>query len=169
MEVALLADENSRTEFRVEQSEKRLYQIGDHLPSDPPSPLWEGKIEWNGDDARFRVRTSDGPSQKGAIKVPSRSEAIEHLLSTLWNGNTRAVGSAAEIEVVGHRVVHGGPKCDEPTRLTAEVKAEIAKVSVFAPLHNRAELEGMAIVENCWEGYMQVAVFDTGFHRTLPP
>jgi acetate kinase len=146
-----------------------LYEIGDHLPSDPPSPLWEGKIEWNGDDARFRLRTSAGASHDGAIKVSSRAEAVEHLLSTLWNGNTRAVGSAAEIEVVGHRVVHGGPNYDEPTRLTAEVKAEIAKVSVFAPLHNRAELEGMAIVEKLLGAVPQVAVFDTGFHRTLPP
>jgi len=146
-----------------------LYEIGDNLPSDPPSPLWEGKIEWNGDDARFRLRTSAGASHDGAIKVSSRAEAVEHLLSTLWNGNTRAVGSAAEIEVVGHRVVHGGPNYDEPTRLTAEVKAEIAKVSVFAPLHNRAELEGMAIVEKLLGAVPQVAVFDTGFHRTLPP
>ena len=146
-----------------------LYEIGDNLPSDPPSPLWEGKIEWNGDDARFRLRTSAGASHDGAIKVCSRAEAVEHLLSTLWNGNTRAVGSAAEIEVVGHRVVHGGPNYDEPTRLTAEVKAEIAKVSVFAPLHNRAELEGMAIVEKLLGAVPQVAVFDTGFHRTLPP
>ena len=146
-----------------------LYEIGDNLPSDPPSPLWEGKIEWNGDDARFRLRTSAGALHDGAIKVSSRAEAVEHLLSTLWNGNTRAVGSAAEIEVVGHRVVHGGPNYDEPTRLTAEVKAEIAKVSVFAPLHNRAELEGMAIVEKLLGAVPQVAVFDTGFHRTLPP
>ena len=51
----------------------------------------------------------------------------------------------------------------------SEVKAEIAKVSVFAPLHNRAELEGIAIVEKLLGMVPQVAVFDTGFHRTLPP
>src|SRR4030095_409800 len=138
-----------------------LYDVGENLPADPPSPLWEGKIEWNGNDARFQARTSAGTSQEDAIKVPSRAEALEHLLATLWNGKTRAVGSSAEIEVVGHRVVHGGPKHYAPTRLTSEVKAEIAKVSVFAPLHNRAELEGMAIVEKLLGAVPQVAVFDT--------
>ena len=146
-----------------------LYEVGDNLPADPPSPLWEGKIEWNGDEASFQVRTSTGASQGGAIKVRSRAEAVEHLLATLWNGKTRAVRSFAEIEVVGHRVVHGGPKYDAPIRLASDVKAEIAKVSVFAPLHNRAELEGITIVEKLMGMVPQVAVFDTGFHRTLPP
>jgi acetate kinase len=49
------------------------------------------------------------------------------------------------------------------------VKAEIAKVSAFAPLHNRAELEGMEIIEKLLGPVPQVAVFDTGFHRNLPP
>ena len=63
----------------------------------------------------------------------------------------------------------GGQSMTQPTRLTAEVKAEIAKVSVFAPLHNRAELEGMAIIEKLLGAVPQIAVLDTGFHRTLPP
>jgi acetate kinase len=52
--------------------------------------------------------------------------------------------------------------------VTAEVKAAIESVSVFAPLHNRAELEGMEIVEKLVGPVPQVAVFDTGFHRTMP-
>ena len=59
LEVALLADENPRTELRVEQSEERALRCRRQLcRPHPPSPLWEGKIEWNGNDARFQVRTS---------------------------------------------------------------------------------------------------------------
>src|SRR4029453_15821266 len=74
----------------------------------------------------------------------------------------------AEIDVVGHRVVHGGPKYEEPVLLTSEVKSGIAKVSAFAPLHNRAELEGMEVIEKLLGPVPQVAVFDTGFHRRMP-
>jgi acetate kinase len=69
---------------------------------------------------------------------------------------------------VGHRIVHGGPHYEEPVLITTEVKSAIASVSEFAPLHNGAELEGMAIVEELAGSIPQVAVFDTGFHRQMP-
>jgi acetate kinase len=146
-----------------------LYEIGETLPEDPPAPLWEGKIEWHGDIAEAEVKKSGGLVQKGEVKVSSREKAVEHLLDTLWDGKTRTVASPAEIDVVGHRVVHGGPKYAEPVLLTPEVKAGIAKVSAFAPLHNRAELEGIEIIEKLLGPIPQVAVFDTGFHRKMPP
>jgi acetate kinase len=146
-----------------------LYEIGETLPEDPPAPLWEGKIEWHGDIAEAEVKKSGGLVQKGQVKVSSRGKAVEHLLGTLWDGMTRTVASPAEIDVVGHRVVHGGPKYAEPVLLTPEVKAGIAKVSAFAPLHNRAELEGIEIIEKLLGTIPQVAVFDTGFHRKMPP
>jgi acetate kinase len=145
-----------------------LYEIGETLPEDPPAPLWEGKIEWHGDIAEAEVKKSGGLVQKGQVKVSSREKAVEHLLGTLWDGKTRTVASPAEIDVVGHRVVHGGPKYAEPVLLTPEVKAGIAKVSAFAPLHNRAELEGIEIIEKLLGPIPQVAVFDTGFHRRMP-
>jgi acetate kinase len=52
--------------------------------------------------------------------------------------------------------------------LTPDVRAEIAKVSAFAPLHNRAELEGVEVIEKLLGPVPQVAVFDTGFHRRMP-
>jgi len=64
--------------------------------------------------------------------------------------------------------VHGGPKYEEPVLLSSEVKSGIAKVSAFAPLHNRAELEGIEVVEKLLGPVPQVAVFDTGFHRRMP-
>src|SRR6266699_1061311 len=145
-----------------------LYEIDETLPDDPPTPLWEGKVEWHGEDAEAEVKGGRGVVQKDEVKVSSRAEAVEHLLGTLWQGKTRAVTSRAEIDVVGHRVVHGGPKYEEPALLTSEVKSGIAKVSAFAPLHNRAELEGIEVIEKMLGPIPQVAVFDTGFHRRMP-
>jgi len=146
-----------------------LYEIGDSVPTDPPACLWEGKIEWNGDIAEIQIKNAAGRVKKDHTKIASRAQAIEHLLNALWSGETQAVSAPSEISAVGHRVVHGGPKYKNPTVITPEVKAAIAGVSAFAPLHNRAELEGIAIVEKLLGSVPQIAVFDTGFHQTIPP
>ena len=145
-----------------------VYEIGDKLPDDPPSCIWEGKIEWTDDQAEFSIKNSHGVSRKDQTSVGSREEAVERLLRSLWSGATRGISGASDIDVVGHRVVHGGPRHFEPVLVTAEVKSAIESVSVFAPLHNRAELEGMEIVTKLLGPVPQIAVFDTGFHRTMP-
>jgi acetate kinase len=146
-----------------------LYEIGNSVPDDPAKPLWEGKIEWQGEIANAEVKNSGGVVQTAQLKISSREKAVEHLLSTLWDGKTRAIASPKEIDVVGHRVVHGGPHYEQPVLLSPAVKSGIADASVFAPLHNRAELEGMDIVGRLLGSVPQVAVFDTGFHQKMPP
>jgi acetate kinase len=146
-----------------------LYRLGDPLPAEPPRCVWEGKIEWTGRKAEYSIKNSHGTSRKMQTPVRSREQGIERLLHSLWSGETRAISGAADIDVVGHRVVHGGPRHFEPAFITAKVKAAIKGVSVFAPLHNRAELEGVEIVAKLLGAVPQVAVFDTGFHRTMPP
>ena len=84
------------------------------------------------------------------------------------SGSARAITSASDIDAVGHRVVHGGPNFEDPVVVTPQVYSAIADVSEFAPLHIRAELEGMKIVENLRGDVPQIAVFDTGFHRQMP-
>ena len=145
-----------------------LYEIGAVLPESPAAPIWEGRIEWAGDDAEIDVRTSAGANLRNRGKVASRAEAIELLLATLWNGETRVMSRASEIEVAGHRIVHGGQQFRQPTLITPQVKSAIASMSAFAPLHNRAELEGIDIVEQQVGAIPQVAVFDTSFHSQLP-
>ncbi len=145
-----------------------LYEIGETLPDDPAAPLWEGKIEWHDQIAETEVKNARGAVQRDRVKFSSRAESVERLLSTLWDGMTPTVTSPSEIDVAGHRVVHGGPKYEEPVLLTSDVKSEIGNVSAFAPLHNRAELEGIEVVEKLLGAVAQVAVFDTGFHRRMP-
>jgi acetate kinase len=144
-----------------------LYEIGDTVPEDPPGCVWEGKIEWLDDKAEYSIN-SRGVVRKDVTSVGSRGEAIERLLQSLWSGETPAVSSPSAIDVVGHRVVHGGLQHFEPSFVTSEVKSAIETVSAFAPLHNRAELQGMEIVAKRLGPVPQVAVFDTGFHRTMP-
>jgi len=145
-----------------------LYQIGDTIPDVPPAPVWEGRIEWVGDAAEVSIKNSRGIAYKEQIAAPSRDQCIERLLQTLWSGEAQVVASPAAIDVVGHRVVHGGPQHFQPALVTAEVKAAIERVSAFAPLHNRAELQGMEIAARLLGPVAQVAVFDTGFHHDMP-
>jgi acetate kinase len=145
-----------------------LYEIPGTLPEHPPAPAWHGKIEWDGDQADIQAQNSQGAQLQARVKVASRSNAIEKLLDTLWNGKIRAVSAPSEIDIVGHRIVHGGKNFEDATVITPQVKSAIARMSVFAPLHNRAELEGIELVEKRLGKVPQVAVFDTGFHSRLP-
>src|ERR1700687_2312986 len=145
-----------------------LYELGGALPEQPPAPAWEGQIEWSGNQADVQVRNLRGGNLEERVQVASRSEAIDHLLSTLSGGSTAVVSSLSEIDVVGHRIVHGGQDFEQATAITPEVKSAIARMSVFAPLHNRAELDGIAAIEKRIGGVPRVAVFDTGFHSRLP-
>lgn len=145
-----------------------LYEIGGALPEHPPEPVWQAKAEWNGDQAEVTIETTRGEKIKEHGAITSRKQALEALLDTLWVGKTRVLSTPSEITVVGHRVVNGGKDFRQPTVITPEVKAAIGRMSAFAPLHNRAELEGMEIVEKRLGNVRQVAVFDTGFHNQLP-
>ena len=145
-----------------------LYEIGETLPVDPPACLWEGKIEWGAAGAVALIKNLQGVARQDQVSVTSRGQAVEHLLDAVWSGKTRALVSASEIGVVGHRVVHGGPHFEEPVLITPDVKSAIASAAMFAPLHTGAELEGMGIIEKLLGDVPQVAVFDTGFHRKMP-
>jgi len=146
-----------------------LFEFAGNLPDDPLGHVWEARIEWHGETADTVVRSSSGPPRRAQSRVSSRVEAVEDLVATLWSGDSPVVTSPADISVVGHRIVHGGEQYEEPVRITPAVKSGIASVSAFAPLHNRAELEGIEAMEKLFGDIPQVAVFDTGFHRKIPP
>ena len=73
------------------------------------------------------------------------------------------------IEAIGHRVVHGGDVFSEPVRIDDHVVDAIRELAPLAPLHNPANLVGIEAARVAWPTLAQVAVFDTAFHRTLPP
>jgi acetate kinase len=145
-----------------------LYEMSGSPPVDPPMPVWQGEIEWDRNQAAICVRNSAGADKKNRLTVESRRHAIEQLLTGLWTGDARVVSVPSEIDIVGHRIVHGGKDFEKAIVITPEVKSAIARMSVFAPLHNRAELEGIEIIEKHFGNVPQVAVFDTSFHSRLP-
>jgi len=145
-----------------------LYEIGGTLPESPPLPLWEGRIEWNGDAAAITVRNLKGVTRKEKLWTSSRSTVLTDLLATSWSGETGSIASAREIDAVGHRVVHGGPRFDDPVRITTDVYSALSDLTQFAPLHIQSELEGIRIVTEVLGDVPQFAVFDTGFHRHMP-
>jgi acetate kinase len=146
-----------------------VYELGDKLPAEPPAPLWEAKIEWRGREAAGELtwRGRGKPAAKKAVRLESRGQATEQMLGLLTEG-ARAVLRPGELSAAGHRIVHGGAEYRAPTRITSRVKAAIARFSEFAPLHNRAELDGIRAVERLFGAVPQIAVFDTAFHRRMP-
>ena len=148
-----------------------LYDVG-WLPAEPPAPRWQLHVDWSRRDtpAQVRVETTSGAVQQRNIPVEQLRQEFGSLLATMWTGETRVMGSASEIGVAGHRVVHGGDSFRESTRITREVAREIARLAVFAPAHNPIEFSVIEAVESILGAKVpEVAVFDTAFHSTLPP
>lgn len=140
-----------------------LFEVADSLPKEQPRPLWEA----DSDGDKLKVSTSSGATLE-ETRSASSPGATEHLLRTLWSGPTRVLQHPREIDIVGHRVVHGGRDFVRPTRITSAVKATIERLSPLAPAHNPAALSGIEAVEKLLGDVPQIAVFDTAFHSTLP-
>ena len=144
-----------------------LYRLGDSMSDLPIKPLWEAHLDWTvaQDGGILTVKSND---IKQKIAVRSRDTALKFLLDTLITGETKVLGSLTEIDVVGHRVVHGGAEYSQATVIDADVKKAIAQLIPLAPNHNPAHLEGIETVETILPKLTQVAVFDTAFHTTIP-
>src|SRR5256884_5013175 len=145
-----------------------LYDFTDPLPPSPTAALWDGQVEWQGDRVVLQTRNSTGAILNQATTLGPRPEATVRLLDALTRGQARVLSSLSELDVVGHRIVNGGQELPQPTAITREVKTAIRSMSPLAPLHNRAELDGIEIIEKRMGDVLQVAVFDTGFHSGLP-
>jgi acetate kinase len=146
-----------------------LFDLEQNSSAGPLPPLWEGKLEWDGDKEELHIRNHAGAETRNQAKAGVHRASVAAMLDNLWSGPSAVLKSAREIAAAGHRIVHGGPKLTGPSRVTPEVKREIENVSTVAPLHNQAGLEGIELIETLLPNVPQVAVFDTGFHRTLPP
>ena len=148
-----------------------LYNLEGVLPDTPPEPIWEASIDWTHHDgfAEIRVKPQHGKVLEEEIAATSRPEIIAHMLETLWSGEAPVLKSPSEVDIIGHRVVHGGAEYRQSTIINDEVKEAIAKLAIFAPVHNPANLEGIIAAEKVFGNVPQVAVFDTAFHAHLAP
>ena len=130
--------------------------------------LAKGLCERIGIDGRLTYQPAGGEKEKSDLAMPTHTEAIQFVINALTNEKTGVVKSLDEIGAVGHRLVHGGEKFASSVVITDEVKKAVEECNDLAPLHNPANLIGVAACEKLMPGTPMVAVFDTAFHQTMP-
>ncbi len=129
----------------------------------------KGLCERIGIEGSQLVYSPDGGEKITTVTpMPDHTQAIKLVLQALTDGETGVVKSLDEIGAVGHRIVHGGEKFAASTVITDEVIRAIEECNDLAPLHNPANLIGIAACRELMPSTPMVGVFDTAFHQTMP-
>ncbi|MDI9501705.1 MAG: acetate kinase [Bacillota bacterium] len=121
------------------------------------------------DNSRVKHEVTGKEKQVIEKALPDHTVAIETVLGAITDPEIGVIASMDEISAVGHRVVHGGEKFAESVVITDEVIKAIEDCIDLAPLHNPANLMGIAAIQKALPDTPNVAVFDTAFHQTMPP
>ena len=141
----------------------KLYNMTDK------SVMATGGIERIGlDDSFIVVKLPNGDKKKIMHDVPEHTEGVKFIFSVLTDKEIGAIKDLKEIDAVGHRMVHGGEKFNKSVILNEQILKEFSACNDLAPLHNPANLKGVAAVTELMPGLPQVGVFDTAFHQTMP-
>lgn len=131
------------------------------IDSDPQAPRLAGLAErLGGNDALLKGKNSDGESFTQPLPNADHTQALNAILERLEGRLPVAVG---------HRIVHGGEHFTQAALIDDSVIEAIETTAALAPLHNPANLAGIAATQKVFPTLPQVAVFDTAFHQTLPP
>ncbi len=137
-------------------------KFGLYEDADEPRLLVHGQVDGIGRAARL-VRTAGDTKSSDSVDAHTQRDALDHVIKAL-EPHMRGLHIAG----VGHRVVHGGPDFATPAVLTPEVQAALAAFSPLAPLHQPHNLAGVAAARDLFPDAIQVACFDTAFHRGHP-
>jgi len=116
----------------------------------------------------FKLKAEGKEDYKIDIQMQNHKEAVKLVLDTLVSPEHGVIASLSEISAVGHRVLHGGEKFSGSVIVDEKVIAAIEECCELGPLHNPHNLTGIRACEAMMPGVPQVAVFDTGFHQTMP-
>ncbi len=141
------------------------YQL---INSDSEEVLAKGLCERIGIDGRLVYQKAGCDKEITEAPMPTHKEAIQMVLDALINEKTGAIASLAEVNAVGHRIVHGGEKFASSAVITDEMMAAVAECNDLAPLHNPANLIGINACKELMPDVPMVGVFDTAFHQTMP-
>jgi len=151
-----------------------LFRVGKTLPDQPMEPIWKAVIMATdpGSTSQELSLTVEGEGRKNERKTLqadlSSRKQVEYLLKRLQDDQSSILKDTGKIDIVGHRVVHGGVEYDKAVIVDAQVEAVINRLAAFAPLHNPINLEGIQVAREIFGSAIpQIAVFDTSFHRTL--
>ena len=138
------------------------------INSDSEEVLAKGLCERIGIDGRLVYQKAGCDKETTEAPMPTHKEAIQMVLDALVNEKTGAIASLAEVNAVGHRIVHGGEKFASSAVITDEMMAAVAECNDLAPLHNPANLIGINACKELMPDVPMVGVFDTAFHQTMP-
>ena len=129
-------------------------------------PILRGAITDVGHDARATFTSFGQTAARSTSARPAAKdigEAVRWLLAEL-----RERQPEMRLAAVGHRVVHGGTRFGQPARIDAQVLAELEALAVLAPAHQPAEIALIRNLQELLPDVLQIACFDTSFHRTQP-
>ena len=138
------------------------------INSDTEAVLAKGLCERIGIDGRLTYQPAGGEKTTEDKAMPTHTEAIQFVIDALTDAERGVVGSLEEIGAVGHRVVHGGEKFASSAVITDEMIKAVEECNDLAPLHNPANLIGIAACKELMPNTPMVGVFDTAFHQTMP-
>lgn len=129
-----------------------------------------GTVERIGGEAVATLRAEGQPPVRAVAQLRNLTAAVEYVASWLASEESGVdIASLADIEAVGHRVVHGGEHFARSRRVDDEVLRTLDELVELAPLHNPHNVAGIRAAARVFgPGLPQVAVFDTAFHQTLP-
>lgn len=148
-----------------------LYRQPEFQLDAAPQPLWSAQIDWTFQPnlAELTIAPAKGGVHREERPTTDRKAVIARMLKSLWEDEIAVISSPNDIQVVGHRIVHGGADYQASTRITKAVKDAIARLTTLAPTHHPAHLEGIEAAEQLLgEDIPQIAVFDTAFHAQMP-
>jgi acetate kinase len=120
-------------------------------------------------NSKIVLNANHGINFEHSVRIDSYEHAINLVLNTLIDPKNMVLKSLSEVDVVAHRVVHGGLKFRNSTIINNVVLKEIENLIDIAPLHNPHNLLGIKSVMKAMPGIQQIAVFDTAFFSNMPP
>ena len=139
------------------------------IDSDTEKVLAKGQCERIGIDGIFNYQTDQGVKIKEKYPMANHKEAVDRILTTLVDPERGVISNYSQIDVVGHRLVHGGEKFTGSVVITDEVIEAMRECNDLAPLHNPANIIGVEACRELMPDTLMVGVFDTAFNQTMEP
>ena len=145
------------------------YQLLDMKNDDVYDLLAKGLVERIGMEVGCLKHETIGKEKLvREMPISDHTVGIKAVLDALLDKEYGVLSNLEDIEAVGHRVVHGAEEFVCSQLITDEVVSQLEKCSVFAPLHNPANILGIKAVAEVLPTVPQVGVFDTAFHQSMP-
>ena len=128
----------------------------------------KGNVERIGEGASFVAYKANGKSLKFEQDIKNHDQAVDFVLNTLTSAEYGVLSSINEVNAFGHRVVNAGDKYFDPILVDEAVLEDFKTKTDFSPLHMPGAIAGLSACMSIAKDIPNVAVFDVGFHKTLP-